>query len=31
VLLATIIAVNAVWRAIGALAARIDLMLREKD
>jgi hypothetical protein len=26
VLLATIILVNAIWRAVGALAARIDLM-----
>ena len=28
VLLATIILVNAIWRAVGALAARIDLMLK---
>jgi hypothetical protein len=28
VLLATIILVNAIWRACGALAARIDLMLK---
>jgi hypothetical protein len=28
VLLATIILVNAIWRAVGALAARIDLILK---
>jgi hypothetical protein len=28
VLLATIILVNTIWRAVGALAARIDLMLK---
>jgi hypothetical protein len=28
VLLATIILVNAIWRSVGALAARIDLMLK---
>ncbi len=29
VLLATITLVNAIWRAVGALAARIELMLRQ--
>jgi hypothetical protein len=28
VLLATIVLVNTIWRAVGALAARIDLMLK---
>jgi hypothetical protein len=31
VLLATIILVNAIWRAVGALAARIDLMSKTRQ
>ncbi len=31
ILLATVTLVNAIWRAVGALAARIELMLTEQD
>jgi hypothetical protein len=31
VLLATITLVNAIWRAVGLLAARIELMMKEHD
>ncbi len=31
ILLATVTLVNAIWRAVGALAARIEVMLTERD